>query len=279
MAGIARSLQVAFEEARLTDVLRHAGDGSGRLVLAGGTCLNICANRRVYESTGRLPYIAPCCDDTGQALGALAELIVHICGTRPEVSLPYAGQGARQYPEPEAATVQACAEHLAGGGILLVHNGASEIGPRALGHRSFLARATSRETKRLLSEQVKGREWYRPVAPVVRERDCARFFSGPPRSDYLLCSFDVRPSSATEIPGCVHVDGTARVQTLAEGADPFLAALLECYGQQYGPPVLLNTSLNLKGEPLADDIRDSYEIVRRMPVPGMLVHDGHVVAV
>ena len=278
VADIARSLQVTFEEARLRDVLQHVDGCSDRLVLAGGACLNIGANRQVYEGTGALPYIAPCCDDTGQALGALAELIVRVCGRRPEVPLPYTGQGASEYPKPETATVRACAEHLAGGGILLVHNGASEIGPRALGHRSFLARATSGGTKRLLSEHVKGREWYRPVAPVIRERDCTEFFRGPPRSDYMLFSYDVHPTRASEIPGCVHVDGTARVQTLAEGADPFLEALLECYGRWHGLPLLLNTSLNLKGEPLANDIRDSYQIVRRMPVPGMLVHDGHIVA-
>jgi carbamoyltransferase len=94
----------------------------------------------------------------------------------------------------------------------------------------------------------------------------------------MLLSFDVRASWVSEIPGCVHVDATSRVQTLSEDTDPFLEALLECYGRQHGLPVLLNTSLNFKGEPLANDIRDSYRILREMPVPGILVHDGHVVA-
>jgi carbamoyltransferase len=278
VADVAASLQAAFEGSRAAEVAERAGEGGGRLVLAGGVCLNISANRRIFETTRELPYIAPCCDDTGQALGALAELIVRTCGTRPRVRLPYTGSGPRRYPTPDCTTVDACAEHVARGGILLVHNGAAEIGPRALGHRSFLARATSRETRTLLSEAIKQREWYRPVAPVVRESDCARFFVGPPRSDHMLFGFDVRPGCLRDVAGCVHADGSARVQTVPDGGEPFLEALLTRYGERFGPPVLLNTSLNLRGEPLANDIAESLAILRRLPVPGLLVHDGRLFA-
>jgi carbamoyltransferase len=276
VAEIASSLQACFESGRAADIERHSSDKACGTVLAGGACLNIGANRRIFDDSRSLPYIPPCCDDTGQALGALGELIVRVCGARPSVGLPYTGHGTRQYPAPDDATIRVCAEHIARGGILLVHNGAAEIGPRALGHRSFLARATSMETKKLLSEEVKQREWYRPVAPVVREADCSTFFVGPPRSDFMLFRFNVRPSWHAELTGCVHADGSARVQTLPEGSDPFLEALLARYGQDFGPPVLLNTSLNLRGEPLADDIEDCATILRRMPVGGMLVHDSRI---
>jgi carbamoyltransferase len=275
---IAASLQTAFENGRVADLPARCTEEIDGSVLAGGACLNIGANRRIFESSRGLPYIAPCCDDTGQALGALLELIVQVSGERPTARLPYTGLGAGRYPAPDSATIDTCAEHVARGGIVLAHNGAAEIGPRALGHRSFLARASSTETKRVLSQEVKQREWYRPVAPVVREADCRTYFTGPSRSDYMLFSFDVRPSWREELVGCVHADGSARVQTIPEGGEPFLEALLERYGECFGPPVLLNTSLNLRGEPLANDIDDTAAILRRMPVDAMLVHDGRIVA-
>jgi carbamoyltransferase len=160
----------------------------------------------------------------------------------------------------------AAADVLAGDGVVAWVQGRSEYGPRALGHRSLLAHPGKRANLTRLND-VKGREQFRPVAPMVlADRAAAIFAGGPLPSPYMLFVHEVAPAWQDRIPAAVHVDGTARVQTVDPAAQPLTAALLTAFEQRTGLPVLINTSLNTAGRPMVDDIRDALECFGSTPV-------------
>jgi carbamoyltransferase len=158
------------------------------------------------------------------------------------------------------------AECLANNGVVAWFQGRSEFGPRALGHRSLLAHpGHARNLERL--NDVKGREQFRPVAPMVRaERAGAIFGRGPLPSPYMLFVHDVVPEWRDRIPAVVHVDGTARVQTVHAETEPMVARMLEGFERRTGLPVVVNTSLNTAGRPMVDDPRDALECFGSAPV-------------
>jgi carbamoyltransferase len=168
-----------------------------------------------------------------------------------------------QRPADLAGTV---ADVLAADGVVAWFQGRSEYGPRALGHRSLLAHPGRRANLARLND-VKGREQFRPVAPMVLAARAAEIFAGGPLpSPYMLFVHDVAPAWQDRIPAVVHVDGTARVQTVDPAAQPLTAALLTAFEQRTGLPVLVNTSLNTAGRPMVDDIRDALECFGSTPV-------------
>src|SRR5690606_30658182 len=127
--------------------------------------------------------------------------------------------------------------------------GRAEYGPRALGHRSLLAHpGRSGNLERL--NDIKGREQFRPVAPMVLAERAAEIFDGPLPSPYMLFVHDVRPQWRERIPAVVHVDGTARIQTVDAAAEPLVARMLARFEQLTGLPVVVNTSLNTAGRPM-----------------------------
>jgi carbamoyltransferase len=160
---------------------------------------------------------------------------------------------------------------LAGDGVVAWFQGRSEYGPRALGHRSLLAHPGRRDNLDRLND-VKGREKFRPVAPMVLADRAAGIFSrGPLPSPYMLFVHDVAPDWRDRIPAVVHVDGTARVQTVDPGTQPLVAALLAAFEERTGLPVLVNTSLNTAGRPMVDDIRDALECFGSTPVDALAI--------
>jgi len=166
-------------------------------------------------------------------------------------------------PRELAATV---AEALAANEIVAWFQGRSEYGPRALGHRSLLAHPGYPGNLERLND-VKGREQFRPVAPMVREERAADIFSrGPVPSPYMLFVHDVDPEWRERIPAVVHVDGTARIQTVSEQRQPLVAALLREFEARTGLPVVVNTSLNTAGRPMVDSPRDALECFGSAPV-------------
>lgn len=137
-----------------------------------------------------------------------------------------------------------------------------EFGPRALGNRSILADPTRPDMKDLLNKYVKFREEFRPFAPSVLAEHAATYFEDCTESPFMLFVYPVRPEKQSEVPAITHIDGTARVQTVTESANPRYYGLIKAFGELTGTPMLLNTSFNVMGEPIvhtpADAIRCFY---------------------
>ena len=167
----------------------------------------------------------------------------------------------------DAALIERVADELAAGRIVGWMDGASEFGPRALGHRSILAAPHSAEMRDRLNRDIKYREEFRPFAPVVPVEAADRYFELPPGgarlARFMSGVFPVRPEWRARLAAVTHVDGTARVQALERDMAPRLHALLEAYGRRTGIPVLLNTSFNLAGEPIVNRALEGYSTFRR----------------
>lgn len=276
------STQAFFSERRAQDIaniINKIDFKSRNLVMAGGANLNLDTNTEILNAFPDMHhFIAPCCDDTGQSLGALGILIVKETGLRPEANLPYLGIGSEKISYKQD-TVSKVANILSRDGIVILHNSKAEIGPRALGNRSFIGRANSIAVKKKLSEEIKQRESYRPVAPVTIEEKVNDYFIGPHSSPFMLYKYDVLKSKKGEIAGSIHCDGSARVQTVTKKSNAFLYDLIKTYGDKTGTYVLLNTSLNLKGDPIANTLEDSLKIYEKIIGPKVLVRDGNIEAV
>ncbi len=244
------------------------------LILTGGTSLNIDLNSRVYGAFPKLKhFIAPCCDDTGQSLGALCILVSNILKVRPMVDLPYLGEGVERFNYTRD-TIEDAVDILLKDGILMLHNGKAEVGPRALGNRSFIARPDKLAIKEKVSQSIKQREGYRPVAPVVLIEKVEDYFIGPPSSPFMLYMYKIKDGMVKKIIGGAHIDQTARVQTVNRDENPFLYDLIKSFGKKTGIYVLLNTSLNLKGEPLANRIEDSLKIYSSIDGQKGIIYNG-----
>ncbi|MEO3885180.1 carbamoyltransferase C-terminal domain-containing protein [Nonomuraea sp. B5E05] len=296
-ADLAASVQARLEEV-LLELVRwlHERTGERRLALAGGVALNCVANTRLLdEGPFEEIWVQPAAGDSGTALGGALHL-AHAYG-EPAAPMPGTALG-RGFTDEElgawldvarvpctrpADLAAAVAAELAADRIVAWFQGRSEYGPRALGHRSLLAHpGHARNTERL--NDVKGREQFRPVAPMVLESRAAQIFGrGPVPSPYMLFVHDVDPGWAPRIPAVVHVDGTARIQTVSPGADPLMARVLSEFEARTGLPVVVNTSLNTAGRPMVDDPRDALECFGSSPVDVLvlgpyLVRRGEVFA-
>ncbi|MET9436379.1 carbamoyltransferase C-terminal domain-containing protein [Streptomyces sp. NPDC006551] len=278
-ADVAASAQAVLEETML-DLVRwlHGRTHDRVLTLAGGVALNCVANSRIArEGPFARVWVQPAAGDAGTALGA-ALLLSAEAGDGPE-PMPGAALG-RDWSDAElggwlktaavpferppdiAATV---AEALAENAIVAWFQGRSEYGPRALGHRSLLAHPGHAGNLERLND-VKGREQFRPVAPMVLADRAAEIFDGPLPSPYMLFVHDVAPEWRERIPAVVHVDGTARIQTVDPGLEPLVARMLGEFERRTGLPVVVNTSLNTAGRPMVDDPRDALECFGSSPV-------------
>jgi carbamoyltransferase len=278
-ADLAASLQVRLEEV-LLDLVRwlHRRTGDPVLTMAGGVALNCVANSRIAaEGPFERIWVQPAAGDSGTALGA-ALYVAHQLGD-PVRPMPGAALGrswsdadlegwlasARLPYRRPADLADAVGEAIAADGVVAWFQGRSEYGPRALGHRSLLANATrAANTERL--NAVKGREQFRPVAPMVLAERAAEVFEGPLPSPYMLFTHQVRPGWRERIPAALHVDGSARIQTVEREAEPLVAAMLDSVERRTGVPVVINTSLNTAGRPMVDDPRDALECFGSTPV-------------
>jgi carbamoyltransferase len=148
--------------------------------------------------------------------------------------------------------------------------GRMEFGPRALGARSILASPLSPDMQARLNE-IKDREDFRPVAPVVLEEEAAAWFVGGATSPFMLFVFDVEPSKAESIPAVRHVDGTARIQTINRSQHPLYYDLLRAFQRRTGVPVLVNTSFNTRGEPIVCTPRDAIECFWTSPLDALAI--------
>lgn len=244
---IAASIQSFTEQIILETAAWYASvTGHRNLVLMGGVALNCLANTRIARASlfDRL-WIAPNPGDAGSSLGAVAAYQKSFLHWR----TPYLGHCIARDPDCDAAVAALLASQVIG----LAH-GRSEFGPRALGNRSLLADPRGVQTKDRMN-QYKRREPFRPFAPVVLAEFAHIHFDMPVQSSPYM-QFVARVMRPTEFPAITHVDGTARVQTLSQEDNPILHRILSEFYRETGCPMLLNTSLNVKGEPLVNDLRD-----------------------
>ncbi|MDP6943167.1 MAG: carbamoyltransferase C-terminal domain-containing protein, partial [Myxococcota bacterium] len=206
-------------------------------------------------------FIMPAAEDGGTALGAAYHGLWSLTGPRPGPGLETDFLGRDHgvgTPTPE--TISEVAQRLANGEVIGWFQGRSEFGPRALGHRSILFDPRRPDGQAHLNARVKRREAFRPFAPVVlAEHADAWFDLGPAggASPFMLRVVPVRPDRREQIPAVTHVDGTARLQTLGRDTEPALRALLEAFHALTGVPLLLNTSLNVMGQPLVETPDDA----------------------
>ncbi|GAA0805853.1 carbamoyltransferase family protein [Spirilliplanes yamanashiensis] len=278
-ADLASSIQTRLEEVML-DLARWTHDAAGgpeTLTMAGGTALNCVANARIAaEGPYRQVWVQPAAGDAGTALGAA----LHVAREAGPVE-PMAGaalgrgwsdeeleaelrRAALPYTRPESIAAEA-ARVLADNGIVAWYQGRSEYGPRALGHRSLLAHPGDPDTQTRMND-VKGREQFRPIAPMVRAERFADIFDGVYPSPYMLFVHTVKPEWKDRIPAVVHVDGTARVQTVHPETEPVVAEMLAEFERLTGLPVVVNTSLNTAGRPMVDTPREAMELFGSAPV-------------
>jgi carbamoyltransferase len=159
----------------------------------------------------------------------------------------------------------AAAEVLADNGVVAWYQGRSEFGPRALGHRSLLAHPGHHGNLERMND-VKGREQFRPIAPMVLAERAPEIFSGVHPSPYMLFVHTVAEEWRARIPAVVHVDGTARVQTVDPADDPLVAEMLTEFERRTGLPVVINTSLNTAGRPIVDSPFDALELFGSGPI-------------
>jgi len=270
---IAASAQQVLEDT-LVHMARHVQTITGQraLCLAGGVALNCVANSRVADEAGFDDvFIQPAAGDNGTSLGAALyvqhqlhdaprESVVHTDALGPEFSddeIEVELRENRVRYERCGDIARVAAQRIANGEIIGWFQGRMEFGPRALGQRSILGDPRRPETKQVLDERIKRRETFRPYAPAVLREAQNDYFTGPGDSPFMLKSYDVRPDKRASIPSVVHVDGSARVQTVERTSNPRFYELIEAFGGITGVPVVLNTSFNGRGETMVCDVADA----------------------
>jgi carbamoyltransferase len=279
---LARAVQEVLEESAV-HVGRHlqARTGSQRLCLAGGVALNSVMNRRLLtDCSFGDTWIQPASSDAGNALGAALWVWHQVMGRPREWTMDHAyfgtefstedyrraldaqGISYREVadPAPEAARL------LAAGKVTGWFQGRAEIGPRALGARSILADPRPADMRDRVNHQVKRREWFRPFAPSALAEHADRWFKDYYPNPFMLLVQPVRPDRQAEVPAITHVDGTARLQTVTPESNPLYHRLISEFHAETGVPMVLNTSFNLRGEPMvhrpAEAIADYLKRVR-----------------
>jgi carbamoyltransferase len=275
-ADIAASIQRVTEEVLLT-MAKHLARETGlrHLCMAGGVALNSVANGRILRETSfEEIYVHPAAGDGGGAVGAALYAYHMVLGKPRQFVMRHAAWG-QEYSSGEIASFLRSQNipHIAHDSedallarvITLLQEekvvgwfqGRFEWGPRALGHRSILADPRNPGMKDIVNTKIKFREPFRPFAPSVPMSAAADFFDLPQPgrhfpARFMLYVVPVKPGKEAVLPAITHVDGSARLQTVDPDVSPLYHRLIEAFGQATGIPVVLNTSFNLKGEPIVN---------------------------
>jgi len=272
---IAASVQKVTEiiMLRMTDHL-HRTTGMKNLCLAGGVALNCVANGRILrEGPFEDLFIQPAAGDAGGAVG-VAAWIYHTLLERPRTNPwehaylgpEYSNEEIRQYldrqgvayeelPTPEL--LRRTAQMIDGQNVIGWFQGRMEFGPRALGNRSIIADARNPKNKDIVNLKIKFRESFRPFAPTVLLDRVSDYFELDRPSPYMLLVAQVRPERRV-IPSVTHIDGSARIQTIGRAENPLYYDLISEFDRQTGCPVIINTSFNVRGEPIVCTPHDAY---------------------
>lgn len=292
--NIAATLQ-DFTECALISFLKNQQKKfkCDNLCLAGGIFLNCLTNHKIICECGfKNVFILPAAGDDGQALGSAYFAYKEMFGYKSKfkIDLPYLGfnysdneiekaiiaknVSYHKYSYEELA--QVVAQHIAENKIVGMHRGRTEIGPRALCHRSIMANPANPNMKDILNSQVKHREEFRPFAPTVTQEDQFKYFDLKAPSEYMLLAPIVKDEYRTKLPSVTHVDNTARVQAISKEKDPFLHNLLLEIEKLIGVSVVLNTSFNVAGEPIVETPQDALNTFLKTNID-VLVIENYVI--
>jgi len=279
---LAASVQKAWEDVFLSYAVPYMEKWPDHpIILTGGCALNIILNTRIKEEFKKEVFVGPNPNDCGLAAGMLLNNI------RPlePVDLTYAGTELldkdllSEYVNISHNTTSSFLDNdelvkdLIKGKIVGVARGRAEHGPRALGNRSIICDPTVANMKNILNKKVKGREYYRPFAPVVRLEDVSKYFEFEGEARWMSFCPKVREEYRDKLKAVTHIDGTARVQTITSAQNPWLYELLTKMDEKTGIGVLLNTSFNVAGKPILSTARDAFEIFHTKEMDRLIIEN------
>lgn len=285
--NIAASLQKRLEEVIFSQLnglyeiyVRKERQRIHKLCMAGGVAFNCVVNGKIFDYTAfRDIYIPPAPGDAGLAIGAAYYLWHQFLGEPRGFSMEHAYWGPRYNSEVvieelnrggchiikienENELCKRTAQEIANGKIVGWFQGRMEWGPRALGNRSILADPRRNEMKDVLNKRIKNRESFRPFAPSILEEKAGDYFENAHPSPFMLFTYKVKPDKRNIIPACVHIDGTARLQTVSKKTNPRYWNLIKEFEGISGVPVILNTSFN-ENEPIVNTPKDALDCFLR----------------
>jgi carbamoyltransferase len=293
-ADMAASIQAVTEELVLNMARAVRRDtGSPRLCLAGGVALNSVANWKILRDAGvEELYVQPAAGDSGGAVGAALYAYHSILGKPRNFVMEHAFWG-QDYSEatvrgfldaeriayewlPEDRLLDRTVDALSAGQVIGWFQERFEWGPRALGHRSILADPRSAAMKDIVNTKIKFREPYRPFAPSIIQERVHDYFDAPGverqyPARFMLLVVDVKPSKYDVIPAVTHVDGTGRLQMVVRDGNARYYDLIERFGKATGVPVILNTSFNLRGEPIVNTPQEAYSTFQRSGMDALVL--------
>ena len=285
-ADVAASIQAVVEQVLVTMARAlRLETGQRNLCVAGGVGLNSVANWKILQEAGFDDlYVHPAAGDAGGAVGAAFYAYHAVLGKPRSFVMEHASwgkaydageverfldeSGIRAERLPEDQLLDRVVEAIGHGAVVGWHQGRFEWGPRALGHRSILADPRRADMKDIVNTKIKFREPYRPFAPSVLAERAGEFFDAPGVEKLYPCRFmllvpSVLDSKRDVIPAVTHVDGTGRLQTVVREWSPRYHELIRRFGEATGVPVLLNTSFNLRGEPIVNTPAEAYSTFAR----------------
>lgn len=291
-ADIAYAAQMTFQMIMLKlAVEAHRFHPSENISLGGGCALNGVANSYILcNGPFKNLFIHPAAGDNGLAIGAAYFGYKQLTERRPASDNPYALTAFKGPEYSKESMLEACdnydvhyrscedtveyvASRIAANEVVCVFRGRSEVGPRALGNRSILACATSRQVRDYINLDIKGRESFRPLAPVVSQESAGDYFDFDGSSPFMLQIANIKPKHRESLAGVCHVDGTARLQTVSERSNSFLYKVLMSLQKRTGVPVMINTSFNRRGEPIVETPEDALRCFVALPVKYMVLGD------
>ncbi len=272
--NIAATIQEYTEKALISILKNYQKKfACDNLCLAGGIFLNCLTNHKILcQCNYKNVFILPAAGDDGQALGSAYYAYMEMFGHHPfKIDLPYVGlcysdeeienailaknMKFKKYLDEDLAKI--VAQLISENKIIGLLRGKTEIGPRALCHRSILANPANADMKDILNQRVKHREEFRPFAPTVTVEDQFEYFDLRANSNFMLLACEVKEKYRALLPSVTHVDNTARIQAVSKKSEPFIHKLLVELKKIIGVSVVLNTSFNVAGEPIIESPRDA----------------------
>lgn len=266
-------------------------DTPANLILTGGCALNSSYNGTIAHRFNVDQVVVPSAPgDDGNAIGAALQAWMRDTQTS---GVPYGGGSPFLGSTPNAARITKIIDHISGatitdctggsaeavsrvlqqGKIIGVMRGRAEFGPRALGNRSILADPRAPDMKDRINRLVKGREAYRPFAPVIPQEHANDWFDHAQDAPYMSFTLPWKPDKAPLVPAVVHQDGTGRLQTVTPQTTPWLHTLVTAFGRDTGVPVVLNTSFNIMGKPIVHTVEDAVAVFMSSGLDCLLLND------